>query len=47
MPEFAHITYIGDAGQDNNQVIAKEPYAGMPDDIRNGKFYDDHYQMMK
>ena len=47
VPEFAHITYIGDAGLDNNQVIAKAPYAGMPDDIRNGKFYDDHYQMLQ
>lgn len=47
VPEFATITYMGDAGQNNDQVIAEAPYDGMPDDIRNGKFYDDDYQMIK
>ncbi|WP_031492060.1 phenolic acid decarboxylase [Succinivibrio dextrinosolvens] len=43
VPEFATITYIGDAGADNNDVINETPYEGMTDDIRNGKFYDDNY----
>ncbi len=47
VPEFANITYIGDAGQNNDQVIAAEPYEGMTDDIRNGKFYDENYRMIK
>ena len=44
VPEFAHITYIGNAGQNNNDVINEAPYAGMTDDIRAGKFYTDDYK---
>lgn len=44
VPEFAQITYIGDASQDNADVINEEPYEGMPDDIRAGKFYDEDYK---
>lgn len=47
VPEFANITYIGDAGQNNNDVIAQAPYEGMPDDICNGKYYDENYKMIK
>lgn len=43
VPEFATITYMAKAGQDNDEVIAKAPYAGMTDDIREGKFYDENY----
>jgi phenolic acid decarboxylase len=28
-------------------VIAQAPYEGMPDDIRNGKYYDENYKMIK
>ena len=44
VPEFAQITYIGDAGQNNDDVINQAPYAGMTDDIRAGKFYDTNYR---
>lgn len=43
VPEFATITYMAKAVQDNDEVIAKVPYAGMTDDIREGKFYDENY----
>ena len=42
-PEFANITYIGEAGEDNEDVISETPYEGMPDDIRNGKYFDENY----
>lgn len=44
VPEFATMTYIGNAGQNNDEVINEEPYNGMPDDIRAGKFYDENYK---
>lgn len=44
VPEFAQITYIGDAGQNNDDVINQAPYVGMTDDIRAGKFYDANYR---
>lgn len=47
VPEFAHITYIGNAGQDNEEVIAEVPYANMTDDIRNGKYFDKNYRRIK
>lgn len=47
VPEFASMTYIGDAGQNNEEVISEEPYQGMPDDIRNGKYFDDNYKLNK
>ena len=44
VPEFASITYIGKAGQNNEDVIAEAPYQGMTDDIRNGKYFDADYR---
>ena len=34
---------MGDAGIDNEDVIS-EPYDGMPDDIRSGKYFDENYK---
>ena len=42
--EFAKITYMGKAGQDNNDVISEAPYEGMTDDIRAGKYYTADYK---
>ncbi|MCY8527371.1 phenolic acid decarboxylase, partial [Bacillus atrophaeus] len=36
-PEFADITFIENAGIDNQETISKAPYEGMTDDIRAGK----------
>jgi phenolic acid decarboxylase len=47
VPEFAHITYMGDAGQNNDEVIAEAPYEGMTDDIRAGKYYTSDYKRIK
>jgi phenolic acid decarboxylase len=47
VPEFAEITYIGDAGIDNDDVINEAPYKGMTDSIRNGSFYDADYKHKK
>lgn len=47
VPEFAKITYIGDAGTDNGETIAEAPYEGMTDDIRNGNYYDENYRIIK
>ncbi|MCQ9289638.1 phenolic acid decarboxylase [Staphylococcus gallinarum] len=38
VPEFATITYVGQPGTNNEQVIAEAPYNGMTQDIRDGKF---------
>lgn len=38
VPEFATITYMGDAGANNEDVICEAPYPGMTDDIRKGKY---------
>ncbi|WP_186809289.1 phenolic acid decarboxylase, partial [Companilactobacillus crustorum] len=43
VPEMAKITYMGDAGQNNEDVISEEPYKSMPDDIRAGKYFDENY----
>ncbi|MGM0169371.1 phenolic acid decarboxylase PadC [Enterococcus sp. AZ135] len=43
VPEFAKITYVGEAGDDNEDVISEAPYEGMPEDIRTGKYYDENY----
>lgn len=43
VPEFAHITYIGDAGQNNEDVISEAPYDGITDDIREGRYFDENY----
>ncbi len=37
VPEFADITFIENAGIDNEDLISKAPYPGMTDDIRAGK----------
>ena len=47
VPEFAKITYIGKAGLDNEDVIAEAPYAGMTDDIREGRYFDASYHRLK
>lgn len=44
VPEFASITYMGDAGIDNEVVISEEPYDGMPADIREGRYFDKNYR---
>lgn len=44
VPEFATITYIGEAGVNNEDVISEAPYAGMTDDIRAGKYFDENYK---
>lgn len=44
VPEFATISYMGAAGIDNDEVIDRAPYEGMPEDIRNGKYYDENYK---
>ena len=44
VPEFANITYMGDAGQNNEDVISEAPYEGMPNDIRNGNYFDENYK---
>ncbi|MFY0832799.1 phenolic acid decarboxylase [Enterococcus faecium] len=47
VPEFATITYMGDAGIDNEDVISEAPYDVMPDDIRSGKYFDENYKRVK
>ncbi len=47
VPEFATITYMGAAGTDNNEVISEAPYAGMTDDIRNGRYFTPDYTRIK
>lgn len=49
VPEFATITitYMGDAGKDNDDVICEAPYPGITDDIRAGQYYTDKYKKMK
>ena len=47
VPEFATITYMGDAGVDNEDVISEEPYEGMPVDIREGRYFDENYKRVK
>ena len=44
VPEFAKITYVGEARQDNDDVISEAPYAEMPNDIRSGKYFDENYK---
>ncbi len=43
VPEFANITYMVNAGQNNEDVISEAPYTEMPNDIRNGKYFDENY----
>ncbi|KMT23490.1 phenolic acid decarboxylase PadC [Melissococcus plutonius] len=44
VPEFATITYIGNAGLNNDDVISEAPYKELPDDIRNGRYFDQEYK---
>lgn len=44
VPEFARITYIGDAGQNNEDVISEAPYDGITDDIREERYFDENYR---
>lgn len=44
VPEFATITYMGNAGKNNNDVISEAPYKGMTDDIRAGRYFDSDYK---
>jgi phenolic acid decarboxylase len=37
VPEFADITYLNNAGINNEALISEAPYEGMTDDIRAGK----------
>jgi phenolic acid decarboxylase len=37
VPEFANITFIENAGVNNEKLISQAPYEGMTDDIRAGK----------
>ncbi len=46
VPEFANITYMGNAGQNNEDVISEAPYASMPDDIREGNYFDENYHRL-
>ena len=43
VPEFAKITYIGNAGKNNEDVISEKPYDGMINDITKGNYYDKDY----
>ncbi len=38
---------MGDEGIDNEDVISEAPYAGMPDDIRSAKYFDENYKREK
>ena len=46
VPEFATITYIGKAVQNNEDVISKAHYPRMTADIRQAKFFDDIYKVL-
>ena len=41
------ITYAAEAGKDNDDVVAQAPYKEMTNDIRNGKYFDQNYKMIK
>ena len=45
--EFAKLTYAPEAGKDNDDVVAHAPYKEMTNDIRNGKYFDQNYKMIK
>lgn len=42
--KFATITYMGDAGKNNEDVISEAPYPGMTDEIRAGKYFNEGYK---
>ncbi len=45
--EFATITYMGNAGTDNEDVICETPYEGMTNEIREGKYFDADYKKIQ
>ncbi|WP_436951289.1 phenolic acid decarboxylase [Staphylococcus shinii] len=47
VPEFAKISYVGNAGQNNETVVNVAPYEGILEDIRSGRFFDENYQHSK
>lgn len=47
VPEFATITYMGDAGQNNEDVISEVPYEGMIEDIQEGLYFDADYRKIQ
>lgn len=47
VPEFATITYIGNAGLNNEDVISEAPYNGILEDIRGGRYFDVNYKRIK
>lgn len=47
MPEFATITYMGDVGQNNKDVISEAPYEGMIEDIQEGRYFDADYRKIQ
>lgn len=47
VPEFATITYMGDAGQNNEDVISEAPYEGMIEDIQEGRYFDADYRKIQ
>ncbi|KHO13444.1 phenolic acid decarboxylase padC [Latilactobacillus curvatus] len=47
VPEFATITYMGDAGQNNENVISEAPYECMIEDIQEGRYFDADYRKIQ
>lgn len=47
VPEFAKISYIGAAGQNNEDVISEAPYDGIVADIMAGRYFDQDYKRIK
>lgn len=44
VPEFATITYMKNAGQNNEDVISQAPYKGMIEDITEGRYFTEDYK---
>lgn len=42
--EFGTITYMGDAGKNNEDVICEAPHDGILDDIKGGRYFDVNYK---
>lgn len=47
VPEFATITYIGNAGINNEDVIREAPYPGIVEDIKAGRYFGENYRKIK
>lgn len=47
VPEFAKITYMGNAGKNNEDVICEAPYEGIVEDITSGRYFDENYKRRK